>query len=422
MKVYGKKIRFTPRGPWIKGRNSYSLVRDEQDETGVRTQREIEDPRITALTKEYKDAKKGGMPPNKLRDLIELGRVTLYELKYAYEECLIRQLQETPLAAYNTEILQNYIEKKIRVKSGSSKPATITADIAHIKACINALDGNSIKLVEINVIQNILNMQKTAGANLHMLQNFRRLLRFVGRHDEADQLKRKAFKETKPAYLTKKQVEILSNAVPLHVLKKFPLLPDLIKLTFNLGTRISETLALTKSCVRRADGCVVIVVSQQWVRRNNAKADGSDRLRETKNRTVRAILPIDIDETLNCLERFLKMHPAPGEEREPYRWAIDRYIRTACKNIFAINLEYSESNDYFNLDGLSNLEDSRDYKAVHMLRASHAIHMMSLTQDNSAFVAKQLGDTEDVVRKHYSGKTNRAASIGEVSKLIKKSR
>lgn len=418
MRVYDKKIRFTPRGPWIKGRRSYSLLRDEKPDSGNRVYSDVEDDRIEALTKEYKDAFRKGMPARELAELVRIGQLTMDAIKKDHEKKVSRHLKHIPLSAYNQEILESYIKTKVRVKT-ANRVGSLRSDTFHAHKCIRLLGSNSLKTVEIEIIQNIMDAAKSEGENKHLIQNFRRLLKFVGRYPEADRLRRKRFKETKPPYLTKEQVDVLAKTVPEDVLKKHPLLPDLIRLIFNLGTRVSEALALDKRAVRKAEGQVVVVIDKQWARALDSKADGSDRLRATKNNTSRMVLPVDTKQTLECLERWLKAHPKP-EDRETYRWSLDNYLRTACKKRFGVDVEENESESFFDLDSLPDVEQDRKYKAAHMLRAGHAVHMMALTNDNSTFVAKQLGDSEDVVRRHYSGRTNRPASIAEVAKMLKK--
>lgn len=418
MRVYDKKIRFTPRGPWIKGRRSYSLLRDEKNDSGPRIYSDVEDDRIEALTKEYKDALRKVMPARELAELVRIGKLTMDAIKKDHEKKVSRHLKHIPLSAYNQEILESYIKTKVRVKT-ANRVGSLRSDTFHAHKCIRLLGSNSLKTVEIEIIQSIMDSSKSEGENKHLIQNFRRLLKFVGRYPEADRLRRKRFQETKPPYLTREQVEILAKTVPERILVKHPLLPELIRIIFNLGARVSEALAIEKASVKKAEGHVVIVIDKQWARAKDSKADGSDRLRATKNNTKRAVLPVDADETLECLTKWLKALPKVAD-RETYRWSIDNYLRTACKQRFGVDIEDAKSESFFDFDSLPDLEQDRKYKAAHMLRAGHAVHMMALTHDNSAFVAKQLGDSEDVVRRHYSGRTNRPTSIAEVAKMLKK--
>lgn len=402
----------------MNGRRSYSLLRDEKPDSGDRVYTDVEDDRIEALTKEYKDAVRKGMPARELAELVRIGRLTMDAIKKDHEKKASRHLKHIPLSAYNQEILESYLKNKVRVKT-ANRVGSLRSDMHHATRCIRLLGTSSIKTVEIEVIQSIMDAAKSEGENKHLIQNFRRLLKFVGRYPEADRLRRKRFQEVKPPYLTKDQVEILAKTVPEKILVKHPLLPELIRIIFNLGARVSESLAVEKTSVRKAEGNVVVVIDKQWARAVDSKADGSDRLRATKNNTKRAVLPIDTKQTLDCLEKWLKALPKV-EDRETYRWALDNYLRTACKKRFGVTIDDNESETFFDLDSLPDLEKDRKYKAAHMLRAGHAVHMMALTNDNSAFVAKQLGDSEDVVRRHYAGRTNRPTSIAEVAKMLKK--
>lgn len=402
----------------MKGRRSYSLLRDEKSDSGPRVYSDVEDDRIEALTKEYKDGLRKGIPAKELAELVRVGRLAMDAIKKDHEKKVSRHLKQIPLSAYNQEILESYLKNKVRVKT-ANRVGSLRSDTYHAHRCIRLLGANSIKTVDIEVIQSIMDASKSEGGNKHLIQNFRRLLKFVGRYPEADRLRRKRFQETKPPYLTKDQVDILAKTVPERILQKHPLLPELIRIIFNLGTRVSEALAIEKTSVKKAEGQVVILIDKQWARAIDSKPDGSDRLRTTKNNTHRPVLPIDTKQTLECLEKWLKALPKVAD-RETYRWSIDNYLRTACKKRFGVTIDDKESDSFFDLENLPDLEKDRKYKAVHMLRAGHAVHMMSLTNDNSAFVAKQLGDSEDVVRRHYAGRTNRPTSIAEVAKMLKK--
>lgn len=402
----------------MKGRRSYSLLRDEKPDSGDRVYTDVEDDRIEALSKEYKDALRRGAPAKELTELVRVGRLAMDAIKKDHEKKVSRHLKQIPLSAYNQEILESYLKTKVRVKT-ANRVGSLRSDMHHAHKCIRLLGANSIKTVEIEVIQSIMDAATSEGENKHLIQNFRRLLKFVGRYPEADRLRRKRFQEVKPPYLTREQVEILAKTVPERILQKHPLLPELIRIIFNLGTRVSEALAIEKKAVKKAEGQVVVVIDKQWARAVDSKADGSDRLRATKNNTKRPVLPIDTNQTLTCLEKWLKALPNI-EDRETYRWSLDNYIRTACKKKFGVDVEDEKSEEFFDFDNLPELEKDRKYKAAHMLRAGHAVHMMSLTNDNSTFVAKQLGDSEDVVRRHYAGRTNRPTSIAEVAKMLKK--
>ena len=110
-----------------------------------------------------------------------------------------------------------------------------------------------------------------------------------------------------------------------------------------------------------------------------------------RQKTVRSVLPINLDETLESLEGWLKALPnrEDREDREVYRNAIDRYIRETCRKKFNIVIEdsNSESTSFFDLNNLVDVEEDREYKATHMLRAGHAVHVMAVTK-NEVFVAK----------------------------------
>lgn len=53
-----------------------------------------------------------------------------------------------------------------------------------------------------------------------------------------------------------------------------------------------------------------------------------------------------------------------------------------------------------------------------MLRAGHAIYLMAKTIGNAEFVANQIGDTVEVVRTNYAGRTNKKTAVSEVAKII----
>lgn len=417
MRVYQTKVRFTMRGPWQTSRQSYSIWKDTVEDSGNRKQIEINDDRIEALTREYRDARKAEMSKRELDELVLIGRQALQEIKKDLEKSLGKQLKHIPLSSYNHQILEQYILKKVNVKA-ASRVGSLRSDRDHAKKCIRLLGINSIKTVEVDIIQNIINSSKSEGECKHLIMNFRRLLKFVGRYPDADRLRTKRFQPTKPPYLTEEQVEILASTVPEKTLKKHPLLADLIWITFDLGTRISESLAIEKKDVKKSDGNVVIRIERQLARQKDSKPDGSDRIRPTKNGSIRPVIPIKEERVLKSLERWLRAGLSM-EEKESYRRSIDWYIRHSCKKRFGMDVEDVASDSFFDLNNLADIDKDRKYKAVHMLRAGHAVAMLSMTKGNSEFVAKQLGDTEDVVRKHYTGRTNRPASIAEVAKMIK---
>lgn len=411
MKILGRKIRITIRGPWNKGRKSFSFLRDEIDEGGKRTQIEIIDERIKALTRDFKDGKL------KVQD--GSARTAADQLKAELEKEIIRLRRDKPLSAFNQEVLARYIRDKIEVKKACQR-STLNTDIARATKAIQLLENRSIRNVDFAVIQNILDSQPTANANRHMLMTYRRLLKFVGRKEDLDKLRPKKFDYKKPPYLTEEQVEQLVKNVPEEMNKRFPLMGDLIWIIFSLGLRLSEALGIAREDVGKSKkGNVIVRIQRQWVRKIDARTE-SDRLRPTKNRKVREVLPLEKKRTLAALARWIKMYPIPSQ-REDYRNAAQRYIKEYCRRNFALNAESGENDEFF-LDeaSLPQLDEERVYKAVHMLRAGHAVEMLRRTNGNYNFVANQIGDNPEVLRRHYSGEVNVQSSMDDFAKAVTK--
>lgn len=218
---------------------------------------------------------------------------------------------------------------------------------------------------------------------------------------------------------------------------------DLIWVIYLLGLRISESFALEKSDIqvinkeevatKKAQPLIALKIHQQYVRKQYAKGE-TDRLRELKNKRPRLATPLDQALFLKHFESWLKgtavmknsdparIDPvATRQKRDTYRYALDRYLRDACRAMFQIEIEAQNSDDFFNLGAMPGTDDDREYKAAHMLRAGHAVYLMSVTK-NVDLVANQIGDTVDVVRKHYSGRINTTMSMAEAAKLLAKAK
>ncbi len=177
----------------MQGRRSFSFVRDEIAEDGSRVQINIDDDRITALTRSYREG----------RLKVEDGSTKLAaeQLKTEMEKELSRLKREKPLSAYNQEVLERYAREKIEIKR-SCQRSTLNTDAHRAVRAIRFLANQSIRSVDVELIQNILDAQETENANRHLFMTFRRLLRYVGRKEDVERLRPKKYPYRKPPYLT----------------------------------------------------------------------------------------------------------------------------------------------------------------------------------------------------------------------------
>lgn len=405
MKIGSKKIRFTLRGPWEKNRDSFWILRDEVNlETGKRDQTVIknQNPRVKALNKQWDY---GNIS-------VAEGKKNLQAIKKELESELARLIPQQTFSSYNQKILENYITHIL--KKRRSRASTKASREASLRRAVRLLGNLSLRSAPIEDIQRIADTIRTPGANKHFTMEIRALLRFINREDHA-QLQGLRLPVRRPAYLTKEQVYKIVSDIPEDWKKKYPLMKEVILIIFNLGLRHSEALALHQGSVKKSNGYVHVRIEKQWKR---DRSTGKGMLDDLKNNKPRDVVPLNLEETLECMKRFIKAYPK-FEDREIYRDSLRRFIQSQCHQLFQLEIPdtsgLDEDDDFFGLAKHKNSMDSdRIYKAVHMLRASFVIAMIaegfSIEQ-----AAAQIGDSIEVTQKHYAGFVNSESSMMNIA-------
>jgi integrase len=400
------RVHFLPKGPWEKGRRSFSLLRVEWRD-GKRHSESFTNPEILDLNRRWED-KLVSLEDGKA-ELLKL-RDTLYAK--AKEELLKNMHRD------NIELIEKFIREVINPKV-DILPCSRESEINAVWRIGSMMEKSSLVRASIHEIQRRLNAIETEGAFKHCYKASRSLLKFCGRYKDAEQLRVKKFNDSAPPYLTIDQVKKLVDSIPNEVSEVYRLMRELILICFNLGLRIGEALALEKTDVVKKNGIVMVKVERQLTRTTDANPDGT-RVRGTKNRRNRMVIPLDRDETLKALAAWLKEYPKV-EDRERYRYKSSKLVHDLCERLFVLrggDQESSEADDFFFSDAsIPDAEEQREYKAMHMLRASHAVYIIEKT-GNDVFAANQIGDNPEVMRKHYSGKFNTMRSMETMASLL----
>lgn len=402
MKIHDSRIRLTPKGPWMKGRARFSLYRDEIRPDGTRTQKPIDDDRITALNKSYAAG----------TTTLEEGRLAIFAIKAELAKELKREDPDRPIASYNLEVAERFIKERINSKRtttlGSKKSA-----ITQVYRCVKDLGVNNLRTIRINDVQEICNSYKLPGAHRHMCMWFNALLKYVGR---AEKVVARPKTYVPPSYLTNEQVYLLVNAIPLSVKETHPLMRELILLIYNLGCRLSEALALSRESVGQIDKSVVVNINTQYANKASSATE-AERTRLPKNRKERLVNPLNVPETLECLKKWVQAYP-DIKSREIYRNKTGVVIKELCQTLFKKNID-TEMDDFFDLEKLPDFNKDRKYKRTHMLRASHAVRLLDIGFPIEG-VAKQLGDSIEVTERHYAGFGNNASSVKTYAEMLAK--
>jgi integrase len=398
----------TPRGPWEKGRASLTLLLVERNSQGKRVATPYTCPAVIELNRQFRE---GLLTPEQAR--IEMERVRGEEYKR------IEEARKEHLHANNTALVEKYIrsviDKKVDILTSSRN-----SQIDSAWAVVERLRKLDLGRATQNEIQRVLNGIDNRGAFLKAIQSTRSMLRYIGRHDVAAGLRMKRIEEKHPPYLTADQVAALVKAVPANVTDKWPLMPELIRTIFNLGVRFSEALAIQKADVMKKEGVTVVRIHRQYAARVKGERE-EDRLRKTKNKRVRYVVPINTPECLRDLAKWISAYPE-FEQREPYRGITSKLVHELANKLFS-NKEESPTSEaegfFFDETALPNAEEIREYKGIHMLRASHAVYLMEQF-GNENLVANQLGDTPEVIRKHYSGRFNTDKTLKFMADTLQK--
>jgi len=136
MTVYDQKIRFVLRGPWMKSRASFSIMRDVINADGTRTQTTVEDERIQALNRDYQASG---------TDLHQ-ATLVLQEIKKDFEKNLKILRGDQPLSIENQEVLDEFIRKKIDIRT-ANKPGSRASDRNYDIRAITLLGNHSLRAV-----------------------------------------------------------------------------------------------------------------------------------------------------------------------------------------------------------------------------------------------------------------------------------
>jgi len=391
----------------MKGRASFSLLRVEWTPEGKRKSSNHVTPELLELNERFAS---GALT-------VVAGKRELLKIREElYAE--IRKAKLSQLNRDNLELVERYCKERIDVKV-DILPCSRESERNTFWRLASLFGPQPFARASVNEIQRRLNAKESEGGFKQLYKAARALLRYINRHQDAEKLRMKEFEKKMPAYLTKEQFHALVEAVPADVLESYPLMRELLVILFNLGLRISEALALEKADVVKANGIVVVNVQRQFVQSSAANPDGT-RVRTTKNKHGRPVVPLDKEATLQALAKWLKAYPKL-EDRDRYRYRGARLVHELCQKLFQTKGSGDQEGEgfFFDDDSIPDLDAQREYKALHMLRASHAVYIIEKT-GNDVFAANQIGDNVEVMRKHYAGKINTARSLQTMASLLQK--
>lgn len=405
-KLNSNPISYTLKGPWEKNRGSFSLLAVERLPNGRKKSLKFYCSEILDLNQKYETGK-----ISLEEGIKELKRIK-NNLKAKQEEEKKQQICES-----NISLIEKYLTSHVKAKK-HLKPASIKSETQSVWR-IGTLFGN-INFTKTNIteIQNILDSVNNRGTYDHNFKTAKALLKYLNRYKDAEWLKRKKFNQRSICYLSQNQLYQLLDNIPLSVLEDYPLIKEFILILYNFGLRLGEGLALNASQLKKKNGVVFALVDSQLYRKDirptTAKPDGTG---DTKNKSIRKVIPLNKEEAINALIKWSKTYPIL-EEREIYRTKTSKVIKELSCKLFKIEVDNINLDDFDenNIPELTD-ENEREYKGCQMLRASHAIALLERGCSKD-FASNQIGDSLEVTAKHYTGNKNTEKMMIKMAKVL----
>lgn len=368
------KIRYTLKVP--KGaRRTFSILEDRLNSVSqTRTQRTIKDPRIDALNASFI---KGDID----RARAESEMRSLIAERYAKMKEGRRSATQT-IHDFNRQTVERYFNDEVSARPLKDPPSEFNKLIRAIKL----LGNQSLRTISQKECQKAVNAlagipQRKAIAALNSL------FRFIGRKDVA--LYAKDNEELGLEYITESEFETLVGKVG----QSRPHLADLLELAFGTGARIGELMGLEEDDLLTVNGKPVIWIQRQRIRPAVRQYNAGRAERLPKGKRKRHVIPL----RAKTVEAFRRWTQVPVSERERLRDVTTKMIHSAALSLWPSKV--------------------RTHAGIHMMRKSHCLVLL-LKGAGVSLAAKQLGDSEAVVQKHYASFTHTDATIESLQRLV----
>lgn len=277
--------------------------------------------------------------------------------KYYHDEIADRPLKD-PREPYNRLIRAVTLLGKLSLRTASQK---------ELQKCVNILHGFP-KRKAITSLQS--------------------LLKYIGRSDV--QLFRGDSPEDEVKHLTEVEYRQLLKELPDR-----PLLRVMVKIAYGTGMRTGEIMGLRSTDLIVRNGIPAIHVQRQKIRPTMEKYNGNKPYRLPKGKQTRFVAILNPKETLEAFEEWTQ---ASEEEREELRYICTASICETAMRLWP--------------------KVTRTHGGLHMLRATHCIALL-VKGASVAIAAKQLGDSEEVVQKHYASFVHTDETLSVLQKLLK---
>jgi len=379
----GKKTTAIPRiqidNPKEGRRASFSVLWDNRRLPNAKSQYEkLDHPTVVAINKQFLNSEVS----------FEEARKALEDFRERQYKELRRELGVTSFSKYNRLTIQRYYDE--RVKPRHNQETSKRSMWNELNRAIELLENKSLRTVTAADIQEKVK-HAPVRRQRRMITILQALLKFI----ERKELNLYKPKETEKdlRYLTQEEFNDLFSKIPEDLSKTYPLLKDLFLIAFGTGCRESEIHGLRSGDLRIKNGEAVIYLERQKVRKEDAAASG-ERIRLPKSRKKRWIVPLAKDQTVAAFKRWCS---ASDVDKEELRNIASPNLKRLCEELFK--------------------NEVRAHGGLHMLRASHAVALLSHGIP-LALVAKQLGDSIVVVEKYYSSFQLTEDQIGIVQKVL----
>lgn len=355
-------IRFSMKGPGH-GRASFTIYKDVKSVEGARSYIKIEDGRLEAINKSFRDGIQS----------LETCRVQVKEIiREMYEE-LKRELGIVVHNHENDKVFHEFWQKEY-----AHRPLVCEyAARCEFTRVIASLGHLSIYSTSREEIQECIDSKFIGNTQRRAVQRLTQILKFIGRTDI--RLRRNPTEHHSVTYLTQKELE------KLLIFVENPIEKALITLCFYSGLRIGEAYALEPHSFRPHNSTI----------RVKTQIDREEKRRQTKTRRERtAYLCPEGSEAFHIWVNASKEERNTINRQQASRDIMKRYGRLAFPNNESKHLTF------------------------HALRHCYATHLLSRGVSMS-LVAQSLGNSLSVCQQYYTGFELTTDSIEAINTIMK---
>lgn len=369
-KLLRTKVRYTLKRP-DKVRRTFSVIEDRKPTgPGKRSQKRLDDARIDAINASYVSGQ------------IEYKQAEI-ELKKLIEDLYAIQAKGTqaPIHSFNRKTAEDYYEKHVAVRP-LKDPRTEFNKL--MRAVVLLGNDCSLRTATQTDIQKKVN-KLSGNPQKKAITAINSLLYFIGRTEI--ELYAKDDEEMDLEYVTEEEFEQLVGAIPDSNLK------TMLTLAFGTGARVGELIGLQAEDLQDRNGIPTIYIQRQKIRPSLEEFNDGKSYRLPKGKKKRHVAPLNRD----TIAAFKKWVAIPVEKREQLRDPSSKTIHATAKKLW--------------------IDKTRTHAGIHMMRKSHCLMLLQKGAGVS-LAARQLGDSEAVVQKHYAGFIHTDASIQALQKLL----